>query len=238
RKLNETLQSGAHEMVLQREDIENLEFPNRRPLPDAFTAMAGISSQSKAAPTQEAFRVFLDFVTGPPADMLARFWYADPELRQHLEKHILAEERLQSDAVFAEIVHLPEGHFGNFICRPVLRGYEIPYLGCSGVASSQQIAAADLTVSVRRDRIILRSQRLGREVIPRMSNAHNFGLSGLSVYRFLCSLQFQGVAQNLRWDWGALNDAPFLPRVVTGRLVLARTQWRVGVPELKRLRDK
>ena len=238
RKLNETLQSGAHEMVLQREDIENLEFPNRRPLPDAFTAMAGISSQSKAAPTQEAFRVFLDFVTGPPADMLARFCYADPELRQHLEKHILAEERLQSDAVFAEIVHLPEGHFGNFICRPVLRGYEIPYLGCSGVASSQQIAAADLTVSVRRDRIILRSQRLGREVIPRMSNAHNFGLSGLSVYRFLCSLQFQGVAQNLRWDWGALNDAPFLPRVVTGRLVLARTQWRVGIQELKRLGDK
>src|SRR5262249_37205506 len=161
------------------------------------------------------------FVTGPPgADLLARFCHADPELRQRLENHILHEERLQSDAVFAEIVHLPEGHFGNFICRPTLRAYEIPYLGCSGVASSQQIAAADLAVSVRGDRIILRSQRLGREVIPRMSSAHSFTLSGLSVYRFLCTLQYQGIAQNLRWDWGALKDAPFLPRVIIGRLVL------------------
>jgi thiopeptide-type bacteriocin biosynthesis protein len=239
RKLDEALQSGTHEIVLEREDLEKLEFSNPRPLPNALVVRATVASAPQAALAKDAFRVIVDFATGPSgADSLGRFCHADPELRAHLKKHLLAEEQLQPDAVFAEIVHLPEGHSGNLNCRPALRGYEIPYLGSSGVAPSQQIPAADLTVSVRGDRIILRSQRLGREVIPRMSSAHNFGLSGLGVYRFLCTLQCQGVALNLTWDWGALKDAPFLPRVVTGRLVLSRAQWRLGTRELERLGNK
>jgi len=236
RKLSDALQEGADKIVLERNDLEKLALPNPRPLPDAFAVMATIALPSQAALAKGDFRVIVDFATGPSgARLLGRFCHADAELRQHVERHLRAEEALQPNAVFAEIVHLPEGHFGNFISRPALRDYEIPYLGCAGVPASQQIAAADLTVSVRGDRSTLRSQRLGREIIPRMSSAHNFGLSGLGVYRFLCALQYQGVAQDLNWNWGALRDAPFLPRVVTGRLVLSRAQWRLSKEELKQL---
>jgi thiopeptide-type bacteriocin biosynthesis protein len=239
RKLSDALQSGEHEIVLERNDLEKLTSANPQPLPDAFAVMATIASPSQAALAKGDFRVIVDSANGPSgAPLLGRFCHADQELRQHVERHLRAEEALQPNAVFAEIVHLPKGHFGNFICRPVLRDYEIPYLGCAGVPPSRQIAAADLTVSVRGDRITLRSQRLGREIIPRMSSAHNFGLSGLGVYRFLCALQYQGVAQNLNWNWGALRDAPFLPRIVTGRLILSRAQWRLSKEELKQLSDQ
>ena len=238
RKLSEALQKTADEIVLTQDDLDKLASTRPRPLPDAFGVMATIASPSQAALAKGDFRVVVDFATGgSAAPLLGRFCHADQELRQYVERHLRAEEALQSNVVFAEIVHLPDGHFGNFICRPVLHGYEIPYLGCSGAPLSQQIAAADLTVSVRGDHITLRSRRLGCEIIPRMSNAHDYNLSGLGVYKFLCALQYQGVAQDLNWNWSLLRDAPFLPRVVIGRLVLSRAQWRLSKQELKQLAD-
>ena len=53
------------------------------------------------------------------------------------------------------------------------------------------------------------------------------------MYRFLCALQRQDVATGLRWDWGPLEETPFLPRVVNGRLVLARARWRLAGTDLQ-----
>jgi hypothetical protein len=117
----------------------------------------------------------------------------------------------------------------------VLREYEIAYLGRSGAPIEKQIPIHDLTVSVEGERIILRSVRLRKQVIPRMSTAHNFDLPGLGIYRFLCSLQSEGVASSFGWDWGPLSTCPFLPRVVHGRLVLSRAQWYVTKAELRAL---
>src|SRR5262249_2895550 len=155
------------------------------------------------------------------ATLLGRFCHADPELQREVEAHVRAEEALRPDALFAEIVHLPEGRVGNVLCRPVLREYEIPFLGRSGAPPERQIPLSDLLVSVRDGRVRLRSARLDREVIPRMSNAHNFGWRSLGAYRFLCMLQMQAVAGGLMWDWGPLGSVPYLPRVVHGRLVLS-----------------
>src|SRR4030095_7082501 len=81
-------------------------------------------------------------------------------------------------------------------------------------------------------KIILRSQRLGRRVIPSLTTAHNYVDHSLSLYKFLCSLQAQGAAAGLRWDGAALDSADFLPRVTHGRLVLARARWRIGQEEI------
>ncbi len=91
-----------------------------------------------------------------------------------MQAHIHTEEALHSgDAVFAEIAHLPEGRVGNVVCRPVLRRYEIPLLATPGVPVDRQIALSDLTVSLHNGRIVLRSQRLGIKVLPRLTTAHN-----------------------------------------------------------------
>jgi thiopeptide-type bacteriocin biosynthesis protein len=231
-KICEALTRGAHEITLGGRDLEELAEPKPLPLPDAFAVMATVAAADEAALVRGEFRVFLDGVSGPSgARLLGRFCHSDAKLCRHVEQHIRAEEALQPDAVFAEIVHQPEGRLGNILARPVLRAYEIPYLGQPGVPAEQQIPITDLLVSVQGDEIVLRSARLNRRVFPRLTCAHNFYASQ-GLYRFLGLLQEQGVAAVLGWDWGPLRAAPFLPRVASGKLVLCRATWRLGKDEL------
>jgi thiopeptide-type bacteriocin biosynthesis protein len=235
RKLGEVLAAGAGVLPLTPHDLEEMAEPDPPPLPDAFAVMVTVAAASEAAVAAGDFRIVLDGVCGPSgARLLGRFCHADHELHRQVEQHVRAEEALQPDVVFAEVVHLPEGRLGNILARPVLRAYEIPYLGRARVPAERQIPVTDLLVSVVGGQVVLRSARLGRRVLPRLTCAHNFHTSQ-GIYRFLCMLQSQGTAGDLGWDWGPLRDAPFLPRVVSGRLVLARALWRVRPDELKPL---
>jgi lantibiotic biosynthesis protein len=235
-KLAHALAEGAGEIALEASDLEALASPQRRPLPDAFYVVATVAAESDRAIAQGAFRVLLQGVDGPPgALMLGRFCHADQTLHEFVRAHLHAEEACRPEQLFAEIVHLPDGRTGNILCRPVLREYEIPYLGRSGAPTDRQIPVTDLLVSVRNDRIVLRSRRLGREVVPRLTTAHDEDWRNLGVYRFLCALQRQDVVSELTWDWGPLREAPFLPRVVSGRLVLSRARWNLTEAELRAL---
>jgi thiopeptide-type bacteriocin biosynthesis protein len=235
-KLARALAEGASEIALEASDLEALGSQQHRPLPDAFYVRATLAAESDCAIEQGAFRVVLHYVGGPPgAALLGRFCHADQTLRKFVRAHLQAEEAQRPGRLFAEIVHLPDGRIGNTMCRPVLRDYEIPYLGRSGVPADHQIPVTDLLVSVRDGRIVLRSRRLEREVVPRLTAAHNEEWRNLGVYRFLCALQRQDAVPRLAWDWGPLNDAPFLPRVVSGRLVLRRARWNVTEAELRAL---
>ena len=79
-------------------------------------------------------------------------------------------------------LYLPEGRTGKLIARPVLRDHELAYLGRSGAPAEAVLDPSDLMVSVRGERIVLRSRRLGREVIPRLTSAHNFALRSVGVF--------------------------------------------------------
>src|SRR5204862_3362406 len=159
---------------------------------------AGLGTGQEAGPApgtgrgagRRATVAVLHSASGPSgARLLGRFCHADDELRRLVRAHLAAEEAVRPDRVFAEVVHLPEGRGGNILSRPVLRGYEIPYLGRSGTPPSRQLPLSDLLVSVKDERIVLSSRRLGREVIPRLTTAHNHAGHGLGVIRFLCALQ-------------------------------------------------
>ena len=236
RKLGQALRGGHEEIVLAPGDIETMATREPPPLPRGFAAIATIAAPSEEAVNRGRFRAALRSLAGPSgARLLGRFCHADERLRRLVEEHLRAEEALDEDAVFAEIVHLPEGRLGNILLRPVLRGHEIAYLGRSGAPRERQIPIVDLMISVSGGEIRLRSRSLGCRVIPRLTSAHNYDLGSLGVYRFLCALQGQGVAAELAWDWGPLQSAPFLPRVVTGKLVLARARWNAHKDELARL---
>ncbi|MFN8492831.1 MAG: lantibiotic dehydratase [Caldilineaceae bacterium] len=236
RKVLDAQQTDATTIEITAADLDKIGGQPTLPLPDAFAVMANIAAPSAAAVAQGDFRVFLHGASGPSgARLLGRFCHADPVLQQYVEQHLQAEEALQPDALFAEIAHLPEGRIGNILCRPVLRSYELPYLGRSSAAPEYQIPLTDLLVRVEGNQVSLRSQRLNRRVIPRLTSAHNYGWRNLGVYKFLCSLQNQGCAAGLGWDWGALESALFLPRVTSGRLVLSRARWLVQAEEIKRL---
>ena len=159
----------------------------------------------------------------------------DERLTEEVRAHLAAEEARHPDALFAEIVHLPEGRLGNVTVRPQLRSWELVYLGRSGAPRERQIGLDDLLVSVRDGRVVLRSRRHQREVLPRLTNAHSFYQPHLlGTYRFLGALQTQDTAI-LGFDWGALEAAPYLPRLRVGRSVLALARWRLAAAELRPL---
>ncbi len=235
-RLTEALSRREGEIRLDPQKLGDLALEQPHPLPPAFAAVLTVAAASPEALDAGLFRILFQGVDGPSgARLLGRFCHGDAELSRLVEGHLRAEEALDPDAVFAEVVHLPEGRMGNILSRPLLRQHEIPYLGRSGAPAERQIPVGDLLVSVVDGRILLRSRSLDRRVIPRLTSAHNFGWKSVPIYRFLGELQGQGSTRGLGWDWGPLGSASHLPRVICGRLVLAPEQWNVGSEELKRL---
>lgn len=237
-KLHAALAEGAGGTPeIELEDAEVAALPDDAPpLADAFHVMAELMADSPERLEGGEFEIFLHGGGGPSgARLLGRFCDADPALCAGVEEHLRAEEACDPDALYAEVVHLPEGRIGNVLRRPLLRGWEIPFLGRSGAPPERQLPVSDLTVTVVGRRVVLRSQSLGRRVVPRLTSAHNFGLGQLGVYRFLGALQSSGRLPGLGFRWGALDAAPYLPRVRSGRLILARARWRVDGRELRPL---
>ncbi|WNG15063.1 lantibiotic dehydratase [Cystobacter fuscus] len=225
-KLEHVQRTGGLVMELSDEDLSHLENPSRAPLPDAFMALATVAAESEESLARGRFQVRLHRVAGPSgANVLGRLCPGDELLHQKVREHLRAEESSHPDAVYAEIIHLPRGRAGNILARPVPRGQELTYPGRSGAPDAPQLDASDLLISLQGRRIVLRSRRLGCEVIPRMTNAHDHEARSLGLYRFLCALATQHQCGTLQWSWGPLAHAHFLPRVTHGRLVLSVARW-------------
>jgi thiopeptide-type bacteriocin biosynthesis protein len=234
--LTNALAAGETEIRIDANAVDRLAPLGAATLPDAFAVMATLEAESADALARGEFRVAVDNIDGPSgARLLGRFCHADESLAAHVREHLRAEERLHPDRIYAEITHLPEGRTGNILLRPVLREYEIPWLGRPAVSADRYIPPSDLLVSVEDGKVVLHSRRLGRRIEPRLTTAHNYAL-GVGVYRFLCALQQQGLATGAVWDWGPLAHAPFLPRVTHGRLILARARWLLGRADIERIK--
>ncbi len=232
-KLAEAVASGAEEMVLDPAEIAAFHDDAGPRLAGAIHVLASIleSGDDASAP-----RAVLDSAAGPSgARLLGRFCHGDPELRERVLEHLRAEEALHPEVAFFEIVHLPEGRIGNILARPLLRELELAFLGTSGAPRERTLSIDDLTVRVSANRVVLRSRRLGREVRPRLTTAHNTAWRSLGVYRFLAALQAEGIVEGVQWTWGPLESQPRLPRVRFGRLVLCRRMWNARKAEVARL---
>src|SRR5262249_16723334 len=137
---------GDRELVLDEADLTAMDAAaTPAPPPDAFQAMFALA----IGPGGDV-RVLLSSLSGPPgATLLGRFCHSDRAMHDQVIANLTAEEALRPDAVFAEVVHLPDGRLANIAARPVLRQHEIVYLGRSGAPPDRQLALTDLLVSVR-----------------------------------------------------------------------------------------
>jgi thiopeptide-type bacteriocin biosynthesis protein len=109
------------------------------------------------------------------------------------------------------------------------------YLGWSGAPPDRQIDVNDLMLSLRGDKIVLRSKRLGKEIVPRLTTAHNTSYGTPGIYKFLSALQPQGVNPGALWNWGSLANLPYLPRVRHGDVYFTLQTWNVRRSEIKRI---
>ncbi len=166
--------------------------------------------------------------------LMTRFSHLDSRLEENIRNCVSWEENRAIDAVFAEVVYMPEGRVGNVLTRPKLFEYEIPIIGQCAVKGDFRISLDDLWISIKHGKVILRSKRLNKQIIPRLSSAHNFHY-GMVVYRFLCDLQFHSNYFNLSWDWGKYSKRLFLPRVFYKHIILSRAKWNITMSSLKTL---
>ncbi len=187
----------------------------------------------------DANTIYIESTGGSSAvNLLGRFAHADEGIRQ-LASDIAAREQEQDPGViYAEIVHLPESRTGNILLHPAFRRYEIPYLAASSLDEEYQINVRDLYVSVRHGKLQLRSKRLNKQVIPRLSTAHNYAFNSLPVYRFLCDLQLQDKKKGLGFSWGSLqHQNQFLPRVMYKNTILQLAKWMFQKDDVALLRN-
>lgn len=228
-KYRQALTEGLDEIVLSDEDLKD--FPLRwDDLPDTLSMMVHVFQEDR----QERPTLVATGVGGNAGNLLGRFCHADQATHELVQEIMDRETQLQPDAIYAEISHLPEARLGNILLRPVLREYEIPYLGRSAVAADHQIRLKDLVVSIRDNRVVLSSRRHGKEIRPRLTSAHNYTNNALPIYHFLCDLQSQNLRGGLFFSWGSLaGEMPFLPRVRYRNLILHPAAWQIKKKDIE-----
>jgi lantibiotic biosynthesis protein len=219
---------GETEIELSEADVERMSAEDVPPFPESIAAMVTLCGGSRA---------LLHSVFGPSgAQVVGRFCHGDPQLIAEVREWLREEQRMRPDAVFAEVVMLPDGRDANVVVRPALYDYEIPFLGHASVPPERQIAASDLLIGARGGRFVLWSKSLDREVVPRVTTAHNLRALGVSLYRLVGAMQRERFAGNVSWIWGPLAELPFLPRVRFRDVIFSRARWRVAPEELEPLR--
>ncbi len=229
-KLFEALKNRQTTIVLTDVDFNTLE-ENWSDLPDTMSSMIEFIEEDGVT------KIYMKSVDGASgANLLARFSHGNKAIKAHVQDIIDIETTIQKDKIIAEIVHLPQARTGNILQRANTRRYEIPYLGQSSLPKQQQIALNDIRISIKNNRIVLWSMSLQKEIIPRLTNAHNYSHDALPIYHFLCDLQSQNLRNSLYFNWNAsLKKAPFLPRVTYQNILFSKARWHIQTKNVAHL---
>jgi len=229
KKALHAIQNNISDISLTDEEVN--QFEEKESLyPDSFSSFINIFNEN------DEEKLYIKSVWGPSANgLIGRFAHLDDSIENLCNDIHVHEKALYTDKILAEIIHLPQARTGNILYRKFQRDYEIPYLGNSSLDEEHQLDVSDLYVSVKRGKVILRSKRLNKEIIPRLGNAHNYSANALPIYHFLCDLQDQGQT-GLSFSWGSLrSEFDYLPRVSYKDIVLSRETWNLTSKTMKKI---
>jgi len=130
-------------------------------------------------------------------------------------------------AVLAELTYRPlRDQSANVAVRPAIHACEIPFDVTPSAAAGDQVALGDIFVGLEPGRLRLYCPARDAEIIAvqgHMLNGHRTPPIG----RFLLDVAADGACQFWPFDWGMATLLPALPRVQSGRIVLAPAQWRL-----------
>ncbi|MDG3582877.1 lantibiotic dehydratase [Galbibacter pacificus] len=180
--------------------------------------------------------------------ILGRFTSLSPEMDE-LVKDISSFEQkcLPSHKILSEINHLPNAKIGNIISRSKFRKHEIPYVTKSNSNETGLIDINKLYVKLVDGKFKILDIENKRQIIPILSNAHNFKKDSLPIYKFLCDIQNESDQERLYMN---LNLGPIttlldhIPRITHKKTILRLATWKLrkkdfdwlfNTPESKRL---
>lgn len=231
RKILNSIKNKEFKISVNDDDFKNIINSNGDNLPPTISVLIEIIKEQDAEKI-----VFGGWGGSSGANLIARFCHSDNKINEHVVD-IIAAEHAENDAIVAEIVHLPESRVGNILSRPDFRDFEISYLAKSVKPKEKQIYIDDLFISIRNGRLHLRSASLNKEVIPKLTTAHNFSNSkSLPIYHFLCDMQFN---KNMRGAGIPLNNLEslynFIPRIEYKNLILSPAYWILNYDDISHL---
>lgn len=174
------------------------------------------------------------------AMLLTRFGHIDSKIEKFINEVVDYEEKADKSKIYAEVVHLPESRVGNILRRPLLRKYEIPYMAKSILPVDKQIPIQDLLISANNGKIVLRSKSLKKEIVPRITSAHNFEKTDtLPVYQFLADLQSQDkhIFMHILNSMSIVNNFDFIPRIEYRDVILYEATWNLYEKDIRKIKS-
>lgn len=182
----------------------------------------------------EEEKVYLEMVPGTGSlGLLGRFAAVNDEIR-HLAEAMAVDEMLSSpDAIYAEIVHLPEERSANVMSHPQFWSHELQYVDQAKGAQVINLDQIEVTLQHGIFKLFLKDKH--QEIIPKLSSAYNYNRSQHPIYTFLCDIQHQTGPTGLSFNWGQLaRDFVFFPRIdTTFGLILHRATWKFNQQNLQ-----
>lgn len=225
-----TLAVDLDEPMIQRLET----WDGSTPVPPSLDLYVSLDAASTEALDAGQFRI----VVGPNVGSLAagrtlgRFADLLPGAQAALQRAADAEHLHAPHDVWAELVYQPRRlRLANVSIRPNVRPYEIA-VGVSAARGAARVIPLDeLSVGVRDGRFYLRWPAAGQDVV--IATGHMLTPARApAVCRFLSEIGRDGCCQLTGFQWGPAAGFPFLPRLVAGRIVLAPSQWRLGLQAL------
>jgi thiopeptide-type bacteriocin biosynthesis protein len=197
-----------------------------------------VTATNHRYPLPNTFSVLVSFQDGVPVlenaggctgnALLGRFTLAGDVFKTMAVKLAAIEQSANPDVLFFEIAYAGEPEIDNINRRYSPYDYELPLLTWS--LSKHPIRLADIQVFLEGEEIILWSAEHGKRMVPRLSSAYNFKRSNLSVFRFLCDLQFQSIEADLNFKLNELiPECEEYPRVYFKNVIVSPAMWQIPV---------
>lgn len=228
-------QKGEETIQFTKRDIEKFGYDLNRFSP-TFTAVVSIVPRKD----KEPLICFHEHGKDSATAMLTRFAEPATEMHDLVEELSDFEASCYEHEVVAEINHLSDLRSGNITERPKTRRYEIPYVTKSNSTEEGLIEASDIYLGLRGGRLILFSKHLNKEIVPRLSNAHNYFYNCLPFYNFLASLQEEhdGGYYEFVMNLGAIPSiTSFVPRLQYKQYVFRPATWTISSHDLKKFKN-
>ncbi|MDG4830611.1 lantibiotic dehydratase [Solwaraspora sp. WMMD1047] len=228
--VSEALRSGAREVELTDDLLHRLTQwrpGTGQPAPEVLDVFLELHAASPEALETGNWRAVLS--PAPLADggrTFGRFTEVLPaSVTGALRECARREEAAKPEAIFAELSYLPlVRRAANVVVHPGLRDYEIVVNSAASVPDEHTISLSDLVVGVLDGHFYVRSQRLRKEVVVGQSHLLT-DLQAPNACRFLLEIAQDRHPLLAAFHWGPYKSAPFLPRLVRGKVVVSPAQW-------------
>ncbi|MFA6275596.1 MAG: thiopeptide-type bacteriocin biosynthesis protein [Pedobacter sp.] len=179
--------------------------------------------------------ISLEMTGGSTINILTgRFTLDNPTVLECARNVANSEQHANPDVLFFDIAYLIQDRLDNVNRRQLIYDYQLSILNYD--TSADPLTLNDIYLSIQNNQVVLRSKKLDRRLIPRMSTAYNYTRSDLPLFRLLCDLQLQNIPPNIPLKLkNIFSDLNFYPRLQYKNIVLSPARWKLEYNRLQEM---